>query len=265
MNEIVYAGKHTLTMNVARHEHATWELIYCTSGGGTLLFDDCEITYTEGDVVAIPPYIAHTNISATGFTNIFVNLSDSNINYKSPVVIQDDSNRFILSAFNAAFFHYNESEERDLLLKAYGHMLAGYIRTYHRTPVRSDIVEEICTNIVRNFPYCDYELDTYLRSLPFSYDYLRKLFKKEMGVTPHQYLCDKRLDTAADWLSMAQNDGSNIADVSRMCGFREPLYFSRMFKKKFGTAPSFYRSDNRQAVQRLSDDSVKIVDTVPDD
>ena len=77
-------------------------------------------------------------------------------------------------------------------------------------------------------------------------------------MTPHQYLSNKRLDTAAVWLSSAYNEIGNIADVSRLCGFNEPLYFSRMFKKKFGAAPSFYRNDKQQSVKRLDPDDVKI-------
>ena len=34
MNDIVYAGKHSVTFRVPRHEHDTWELIYCTGQGG---------------------------------------------------------------------------------------------------------------------------------------------------------------------------------------------------------------------------------------
>lgn len=260
MNEIVYASKHSLTMNVARHMHDTWELIYYTGGEGAMVFEDFIMPYREGDVIAIPPNTIHTNKSDTGFTNIFINLSNSNLNFRKPVKIQDDANHFILNAFTAAYYHYKEGPHQDNLLIAYGHLLAGYIQAYQQTPIRSDIVEEIRSNIIQNFSESSYELDKFLRSLPFSYDYLRKLFKKEMGVTPHQYLCEKRLDTAADWLSSVTNDSGNIADVARLCGFNEPLYFSRMFKKKYGVAPSFYRSDKQQAVQRLNPDEVKIHD-----
>ena len=81
-----------------------------------------------------------------------------------------------------------------------------------------------------------------------------------MGVTPHQYLCNKRLNTAAELLGAAFNDTDNIAEVARACGFNEPLYFSRMFKKKFGVAPTYYRSSKQQAVKRLEPDQVKISD-----
>ena len=258
MNEIVYAGKHMLTLNVAHHLHNTWELIYYTSGEGKMFFDDLTISYKEGDIVVIPPDIPHSNHSEKGFTNIFVNLIDTNMNYKAPIIFHDDSQHFLYNAFSSVYYHYNETANRDNLLKAYGHLIVAYIRTYQESPLRSDIVEQIRDNIVQNFSDSRYELDEYLRSLPFSYDYLRKLFKKEMGVTPHQYLCSKRLDTAAEWLGTSYNDIVNIADVARSCGFNEPLYFSRMFKKKFGVAPTFYRNERQQTVTRLEPDQVKI-------
>ena len=260
MNEIVYAGKHNLTISVSHHMHNTWELIYYTSGEGVMTFDDLSLPYTEGDVIVIPPGIPHTNHSETGFTNIFINLNNSSLNFRSPIKIQSDVNHFIFNAFNAAFYHYNEGVNRDNLLVAYGHLLVNYINTLQEDPVHSDIVEEIRINIVQNFSDSRYELDQFLRSLPFSYDYLRKLFKKEMGITPHQYLCNKRLDTAAEWLSSTYQDSGNIADIARTCGFNEPLYFSRMFKKKFGIAPSFYRTGRQDAIKRLQPDEVKISD-----
>lgn len=265
MNEIVYVSKHLLTMNVSRHMHNTWELIYYTSGEGTMVFNDLKLPYKEGDIIVIPPNQPHYNHSEHGFTNIFLNLDDSNMNYRMPVRIQDDANHFILNAFQAAYYHYNEVSKRDNLLIAYGHLLVAYVRDYQATPVRSDIVEDIRSNIIQNFSDSNYELDKYLRSLPFSYDYLRKLFKKEMGITPHQYLCDKRLATAAEWLSSSYNDSGNIADVSRLCGFSEPLYFSRMFKKKYGVAPSFYRTEKQQTLKRLDPDSVMIQEITAED
>ena len=55
MNDIVYAGKHSVTFRVPRHEHDTWELIYCTGQGGELRFDDFTLPYAVGTIVVIPP------------------------------------------------------------------------------------------------------------------------------------------------------------------------------------------------------------------
>ena len=53
MNNIIFAGKHFLTYNVSRHQHDTWELIYCTGETGKFVFADLELPYSEGDVVVI--------------------------------------------------------------------------------------------------------------------------------------------------------------------------------------------------------------------
>ena len=62
-----------------------------------------------------------------------------------------------------------------------------------------------------------------------------------MGVTPHKFLMDIRLQTAAETLESDYGDASSISEVARMCGFREPLYFSRVFKTRFGVSPTAYQ------------------------
>lgn len=261
MNQIVYVGKHLLTLAVNRHAHSSWELVYCTDGHGTFHFDDFQLEYGKGDIVVVPPYVPHANFSQEGFTNIHLNLADTALPFKSPVVVQDDSNQFILQAFNAAYYHFSgDPDQRRMLLNPYGDLIYCYLVCYHKTQPLSKVVEEIENNIIQNYPDCNYELDRYLQSFPFSYDYLRKLFKKELGVTPHKYLSDKRLQTAADMLTYGYLDSNNIAEISQQCGFREPLYFSRVFKKKYGVAPSYYLEAQKALIENTvpDEDSMKI-------
>lgn len=261
MNKIIYAGKHLLTLSVVRHAHSSWELVYCTSGSGQFTFDDGVLPYAKGDIVVIPPYLPHSNTSTDGFTNIHINLTDTNLPFKHPAIVKDDANQFIYYTVNAVYYHFNSDPERKrLLLPAYGDLLFGYLTASQKVHPISKIVEEIESTIIQCYPDCNFELDTYLQSFPFSYDYLRKLFKKEIGVTPHQFLSDKRLQTAADMLSFGYSGNNNIAEISQLCGFREPLYFSRMFKKKFGVAPSFYLEAQKHGSEdELTSDSMKII------
>ena len=258
MNEIVYVGKHLLTYSVTRHIHTNWEFIFCTGGKGVFHFDSLSLPYGEGDVIVIPPQMPHTNESTEGFTNIHINMLEPTLTAAEPYIVKADSNGFLLNAFSAAFFHFSEPDgKNEAILAAYGDLIVHYLTFLSEMPECSQIVREIENHIIKNYPDCDFELDEYLRSLPFSYDYLRKLFKKELGVTPHRYLSDKRLEIAASCLS-SEADGRNIAEIAHLCGFREPLYFSRMFKKKFGVSPSGYPG----VVQRnamLDSDSIKIL------
>lgn len=185
MNNIIYAGKHLLTLSVNRHTHSSWELIYCTSGSGVMQFDDFELPYKTGDIVAIPPMMPHANVSSEGFSNYHINMSDLVPVSSEPILMHDDSNAFLLNVFEAAYFHFNSApEKRDAFLPHYGDLLVSYMsQSQHQVKV-SKVVEEIQTNIIQNYPDCNYELDKFLQSFPFSYDYLRKLFKKELGITP---------------------------------------------------------------------------------
>ena len=260
MNNIVYVGKHSITYHVPIHEHDSWEMIYCTSDSGTFEFKDFSLPYTAGEIVVIPPMMPHLNISQTGFTNIHLNMTDTTLNIHQPTVIHDDSNRSLFHAFSGAYYHYYENaSQKELLLSAYGNLIVTCLIACQETPSVSKIVREIEASISRHYADSSYALDEYLKSLPYSYDYLRKLFQKELGVTPLQYLNNRRLQTAANMLCSKYNSG-NVSEVAHLCGFREPLYFSRMFRKKYGVSPSFYYTEQHNHLgDPLPDsDSMKI-------
>ena len=77
-------------------------------------------------------------------------------------------------------------------------------------------------------------------------------------MTPHRYLTNLRLQAAADMLSSEYNDNS-ISYVALQCGFRNPLYFSRLFKKKYGVAPSEYVRQRPAEEVPLDSDGQKIM------
>ena len=123
MNQITYAGKHLLTYSVSRHAHSAWELIYCTSGEGRLVFDSTTLAYQAGDLVIIPPLISHRNESEGGFTNIHLNLQDPQLSFREPTLIREDKNHFLLDAFSAAFYLFGADPEKySALLTSYGHL-----------------------------------------------------------------------------------------------------------------------------------------------
>ena len=68
--------------------------------------------------------------------------------------------------------------------------------------------------------------------------YLTRKFTEKYSVTPKVYLIEKRLELAKRLL--IQNDAT-IAEISVSVGYDDPLYFSRIFKKKEGFSPLAYR------------------------
>ncbi len=247
MNSIIYAGKHLITFSTKHHSHSEWELVYCTSGQGQFEFGDKVIKYGVGDLVIIPPLIPHSNVSDEGFTNIHLHIADATFRFKEPFMISDDSEGHILNAFRDSFYFFNsEIEGKQLVLEAQGSLIVSYVTAFrHVKPVRG-IVDEIKNNIMQNFSDCSYKLDKYLHSIPFSYDYLRKLFKSEMGMTPHDYLTGLRLQMAEKLLCSTENLDQNISEIAFVCGYSDSLYFSRVFKRYYGCSPKNYVAQKRK-------------------
>lgn len=246
MNNITYVGKNLITFSMHKHSHKDWELVYCTGGDGEFEFSDGSLRYTAGDIVVIPPNIEHMNNSDKGFTNIHINISDAIVGITSPIVITDDNERHILTAFNDAFFFFNSSmENKKLIIAAFGNLIMNYIAAFRSEKPLRNVIGAIKSDIMQNFTSCEYQLDEFLRTIPFSYDYLRKLFKSEMGMTPHAYLTGLRMQMAEKLLCSSQNTEQNISQIAYVCGYAEPLYFSRVFKKHFGCSPKNYAIKNK--------------------
>ena len=259
MNKIIYVGKHALTMTVSRHLHSSCELIFCTSGCGEMIFDDRILRYSTNDIVIVPPRLPHANISSTGFTNIHIYLEDATLKQTEPFIVPADPNGFLLNAFAAAFYYYSGGpENRSLLLPLYGQLIATSLTTRSQKSLHSEIVQMLENDILENYPDCGYDLNSFLSTLPFSAGYLKKVFKKETGLTPLQYLTEKRLENAANNLAMSGGKG-NISEIAYQCGFSEPLYFSRLFKRKYGVSPRCYTSKHAAPPEISDPDRLRIM------
>jgi len=68
--------------------------------------------------------------------------------------------------------------------------------------------------------------------------YFRKIFLHRFGISPKEYIIDKRMEYARQLL--ATGDFS-VTEVAENCGYSEPCHFSREFKRKFGISPKHYR------------------------
>lgn len=242
MNNISFVGEHPRTYSVHPHAHDHWELVYCTGGSGSFTFrDGVTVNYAQGDMVAIPPRTVHANVSQEGFTNIHLIMDEPTFPYHHMFKITDDSDGRIRMAFEQARYYYlADIRKRELVLTAIGELIAAYVVVYRSNNDFSEPVELIRTEILKRYSEPEFALDVVIRAMPFHYDYLRKLFKKEVGITPLEYLTGMRMKKAEALLNAMRSEEYSITEIAQMCGFDDPLYFSRVFKKNFGCSPTGY-------------------------
>lgn len=239
MNDIVLAGHAILTSAMSRHQHDNWEICYCTQGAAAFVFDDLEMHCPAGSMVVIPPETAHIHTTAETASCFSLEICNTTLAFTAPMLLEDDENHSLLHLFSdASYLFQSEAAYRMSLLPAYGQLIAQHISCRRASAPRSLLVEDIAQNIVQNYANPNYELDELLRSAPYCYDYLCRLFRQEMHTTPHKYLTNLRLQAAADILRVGT--GRSVTEIARMCGYHDPLYFSRLFKKKYGVSPREY-------------------------
>ena len=83
----------------------------------------------------------------------------------------------------------------------------------------------------------DMSLDKLSREFSYSEKYLSAFFRKHMNLRFTEYLNSLRIQYASSLMS----DGcTNISQIAAMCGFSDPLYFSKVFKKHIGCTPTKY-------------------------
>ncbi len=89
--------------------------------------------------------------------------------------------------------------------------------------------------------YIDHHLEASLgvadlaRVAGLSVGHFHRQFRQATGETPLAYLTRRRLEVA--WLYLRQS-GLPIKEIARAVGFGDPLYFSRVFRRRFGCPPT---------------------------
>ena len=79
--------------------------------------------------------------------------------------------------------------------------------------------------------------ETIARKMAVSRTTLNRLFQKKIGWSPGQYLLEYRLQQSEKLLQM----GMTVKQTALSCGFEDPFYYSRVFRKHYGMPPSDYR------------------------
>jgi YesN/AraC family two-component response regulator len=72
-----------------------------------------------------------------------------------------------------------------------------------------------------------------------SENYLSQIFRKELGLSPWEYLTRYRIKQAERLLLGSDESITNIAMGT---GFRDPAYFGRVFRKETGRSPTTFRA-----------------------
>ena len=95
-------------------------------------------------------------------------------------------------------------------------------------------VKSACDYISKNFTK-DITVKALANHLHITENHLVKLFRKELGQTPSQYILELRL-IYARYLLLHSDE--SVQKIAYSCGFNTPSYFTKRFSARFGMLPN---------------------------
>ena len=106
------------------------------------------------------------------------------------------------------------------------------------TQLDKDFIHRIITLVDENIGNSDFSVTDITVKLAMSRSLLHTKMKSLMNISAGDYIRHVRIKKACQMLS----DGYNVSETAYACGFSDPNYFSKAFKKVMGMAPNEYRA-----------------------
>jgi AraC-like DNA-binding protein len=121
---------------------------------------------------------------------------------------------------------------------------------FHEAPSESRHRQQLARQILRRIEtdYADPDLspERLAAELGISKRYLQQLLAGS-GTSFVQELTATRLDRASDMLTDRRAGALSVGEIAFRCGFLDPGYFARAFRKRFGRTPREWRSTTGSA------------------
>lgn len=91
------------------------------------------------------------------------------------------------------------------------------------------------------FNYDHIKVNDIAQYIGINRSYLTSIFKKQLNISPQEYLVSFRLKKAAE---LIRTTNMSIQDISASIGYENALTFSKMFKQTYGMSPKNYRNQD---------------------
>lgn len=133
------------------------------------------------------------------------------------------------------------NENIDLLSKSM--LLYAFSQLHKAEEPTTETIQAVIEYISENYGDAALSLVKTAEALGYNSKYLSHLIVKKLGVSFSQYVTELRLRQSVILI----NEGlTSVKNISILCGFSDPFYFSKVFKQKFNTSPkSFIEEKNR--------------------
>lgn len=217
--------------------HDCYEIVYYIKGTGYTVIDGYEFRYHPGTYALIPPYTRHEEKRLADSELVF-----AGFHIPDPSVVLEKG---LFSDPDKSIHYIMVKMEREFTKQSpfYGRYLnilceQIVLRCLRRQQADKDNPIQTAITYINIHFNKTVSLQALASRTGYSYHRFRHIFKEQTGLSPAEYILEKRLMCARMYL---MNTSLHIAQIAQNCGFSSLSQFSKLFKARVGFSPREYR------------------------
>lgn len=224
-----------------------WDIfLLLTDGAFSIKMSNKELVISKGEILYIPAnvYIERKIISPISFHQFAFVASQDQPFYSSLTegklnVDKDNLNVLVKTLVSSAFLPKHSEVVRHCIERI---MCEHYLSCSKVDEIGSKFSKDIYETLSFFNDNFDKKIDLkeLANKMGLSYTGFLWKFEKQVGTTPLKYLSHVRLRYAKQLL--IEGD-LTISEISALCGYSNPYYFTNVFKEKYGLCPTSYRKE----------------------
>lgn len=230
--ELIYCANSAISYPL--HNHISVLTIGIVLDGSVALTTNRDTnTYEKNDTFAIPPYVPHSISADKNYTMLSLCIDKNVVRHSSVNMVQN----------NIATLLTNTLSTKEI--SRYQIMLLLNCLNMHTdcSDWHDDIQSPFVNDLKRQLELCPeskLSIEEMAQRAYVSKYHLIRIFKAEVGLTPHQFQIQNRIRKAQRLVHKSKT----IAEVALATGFFDQSHFIKQFEKYVGLSPLTYKASS---------------------
>lgn len=219
-----------------------------TKGNGILHTTFASHALTTGDLFFVLPAVPHAIESGEDFQYAYISYLGARGNALMDN-LQINSNNCVFHHFEHLCEmwlqglnvneHVSGIRSESILLYTFSALGDVYFQNEMTQKANSSVVQQIQDYIDEHLSDTELSLKSISAALSYNPKYLSTRFKSAMKVGISEYINTIRIQHACALMNQGL---TSVKDIASLCGFKDPLYFSKVFRQRMGESPKDYQT-----------------------
>lgn len=246
------------------HTHHFSELFYVIDGKGDFIAEDTRFPIKENDLIIVNPHVEHTekSVNANPLEYIVFGIEGLTFRFEEQLQCQnyallnygEDKEKLIFLLKILIEEMENKNQDYEIICRDLTKVFLSFLARDQQVSLSQTLDTKMSKEcgVAKRYIDSNYgdniTLDSLAALTHMNKFYLVHSFTKFTGLSPINYLTQKRVQVSMDLLA---STNYSIAQISSSVGFSSQSYFSQVFRKTLGMTPVQYRKQNIQKLPSI--------------